>query len=304
MDDEQRNRLHASVESFLRYLGEVRNLSPNTIASYGRDLAHLEEFMDRAGFDTLEELDHRSLRSFLANQHARGYSPATVARRCACLRAFFKFLNESGALDKDPSTTLAFRARQGRLPRFLSEQEACELADRSGQSHRLGLRDRAIIELLYATGIRVGELCGLRLGDFDLENGLVRVVGKGNRERVVLAGRPAMDALSDYISRLRPLLVRAGGYSGDAVFLGSRGSPINPREVRRVMDREFSAPAGREISPHTLRHTFATHMLAGGADLRTVQELLGHRNVATTQVYTHLTRSEIRKAYDRSHPRA
>ena len=304
LDEMQRRRFDIRVGAYLRHLKEVRNLSPNTIASYGRDLGHLGEFMERAGYGELEGLDHRALRGFLANQHARGYSPSTVARRCACLRAFFKYLKESGELEKDPSTTLAFRAKQGRLPRFLSEEEAGELADGSGRSHRLGLRDRAIIELLYATGIRVGELSGLRLGDVDREGGLVRVVGKGDRERVVLAGQPAMEALGQYVRELRPSLVRAGDYGGDVVFLGSRGSPINPREVRRIVDREFHAPAGREISPHTLRHTFATHMLAGGADLRAVQELLGHRSVATTQVYTHLTRGEIRKAYDRSHPRA
>lgn len=293
------------AETFLGYLREVRNLSPNTISAYRRDLAAFEDYLERAGVEDLARVDHRVLRGFLANQQARGYSRATVARRCACLRAFFHFLLDGGRLESDPASTLAFPLKGRRLPRFLTEAEANALADGAGAGAEPSRRDRAIIELLYATGMRVGELCGLKIQDVDMESGLVRVVGKGDRERVVLAGRPALGALEAYLREARPALARAGAYRGDVVFLGKRGAPLNPREARRVVERESNAiVSGGGVSPHTLRHTFATHLLANGADLRSVQELLGHKNLATTQIYTHITRGEIRKAYDESHPRA
>lgn len=292
------------AELFLAYLRDVRNLSTNTISAYRRDLANFEDYLERAGIDDLARVDHRVLRGFLANQHARGYSRATVARRCACLRAYFHFLVDEGRLPSDPASTLAFPLKERRLPRFLTEPEAAGLADGAGACTGHPARDRAIIELLYATGMRVGELCSLKTHDVDMSSGTLRVVGKGDRERVVLAGRPSLESLEVYLRDERPALAKAGGYRGDAVFLGTRGGPLNPREARRVVEHESCALPGGGISPHTLRHTFATHMLAGGADLRSVQELLGHRNIATTQIYTHLTRGEIRKAYDRSHPRA
>jgi integrase/recombinase XerC len=293
------------VDEFLDYLVRVRNLSPNTVAAYRRDLAHFTDFLDRAGVDDLSRVDHRMLRSFLANQQTRGYARSSVARRSACLRAFFHFVTERGVTLSDPSTTLTFPVKGRRLPRFLTEPEANSLASGSDEASDLGIRDRAIIELLYATGMRVGELCGLRLADIDIEACVIRVVGKGNRERVVLAGQPAVRALSEYLERARPHLVRERAYDGDAVFLGKRGAPIDPRQVRRIVDRQAKVLVGGDgLSPHMLRHTFATHLLANGADLRSVQELLGHKNIATTQIYTHVTRAEIRKAYDSSHPHA
>lgn len=294
-----------AIEDFLNYLAGVRNFSGNTVAAYRRDLAHFSDFLRRAGIDDLSLVDHRMLRSFLANQQTRGYARTTVARRSACLRAFFHFLTESRMLASDPSTTLTFPVKGRKLPRFLSEPEAKALTEGSLESSDLYIRDRAMIELLYATGMRVGELCGLRLADVDLDAGVIRVIGKGNRERVVLAGRPAVLALDEYLQNVRPLLAREKGYQGEAVFLGKRGSPIDPRQVRRIVDREARALVGGEgLSPHALRHTFATHLLAHGADLRSVQELLGHKNVATTQIYTHISGADVRKAYDSSHPRA
>jgi integrase/recombinase XerC len=290
---------------FLEYLRAGRNLSGNTVASYDRDLRQFAEFLERADVDDLSLVDHKLLRSFLANQRTRGYSRATVARRCACLRSFFHYLTERGVLDEDPATTLSFPVKGRRLPRYLSEQETEVILDPRATDDELAARDRAIIETLYATGMRVGELCGLKLRDVDLDGGVVRVVGKGDRERVVLAGQPAVEALAKYVTAERPLLAARSGYEGDVVFLGKRGSPIDQRQVRRVIQRETAVLAASDgVSPHTFRHTFATHMLAHGADLRSVQELLGHRNVATTQIYTHLTTSEIKEAYEKSHPRA
>lgn len=292
------------LADFLTYLGDVKRLSANTVEAYHHDLQQFQDFLGRVQRD-LSSVDHRLLRSFLANQQARGYSRRTVSRRCACLRSFFHFLVDTGRLDSNPATTLSFPVKGGRLPRFLTEAEAEQITERAGGNDGMSIRDRAIMEILYATGIRVGELCGLRLRDVDIREGSIRVIGKGDRERVVLAGSPALEALRRYIVELRPMLAEGADYSGEIVFLGNRGSPIRPRQVRRIVEREGAKLIGGDgISPHTLRHTFATHLLAHDADLRTVQELLGHRNVSTTQIYTHLTRGEIRKVYDASHPRA
>lgn len=290
--------------AFLDYIKDVRNLSANTIAAYTRDLGQFGDYLERVGIEDLSSVDHRTLRGFLANQQTRGYSRTTVARRCACLRAFFHFVTQRGLLEGDPSTTLTFPVKGRSLPRFLSESEVDSLIEEAGHGSGLPLRDTAIMEMLYATGMRVGELCRLGLGDTERESGSVRVVGKGDRERVVLAGRPAMEALGRYLALERPGLALISNRPTDAVFLGKRGAPIDQRQVRRIVERYAGASVGEGVSPHTLRHTFATHLLGRGADLRAVQELLGHRNVATTQLYTHLTRSEIREAYDRSHPRA
>jgi len=297
--------MESEIDSFLRYLSDARNLSPNTISAYRRDLANFRQYLGRAGVEDLSSIDHRMLRNFLANQQTLGYSRSTVARRCACLRSFFHFLADSGMIENDPARALSFPVKGRRLPQFLTESEAESLAGGPTADSEMSLRDHAIIELLYATGIRVSELCSLRLGDLDLLSGLVRVVGKGDRERVVLAGGPAAEAVSEYVRSLRPELAAAGDYEGDAVFLGRRGRPLQPRQARRIIERESqSVLGGGTASPHTLRHSFATHMLSHGADLRVVQELLGHKDVATTQIYTHLSGTEIKEAYDRSHPRA
>lgn len=306
--EEDRGRLtdiEEAVESFLLHIAHVRKLSPNTCASYRRDLAHFIDFLGRAGIEDLGLIDHRTLRSFLANQQARGYARSSVARRSACVRSFFHYLSESGTLESDPSTTLTYPVKGRKLPRFLTEREAATFADGGNDADDLALRDRAMMELLYASGMRVGELCRLRVADVDTGAGSLRVVGKGDRERVVLAGVPAMRAIREYLSSGRPALARKSGYGGEALFLGKRGAPIDPRQVRRIVERRAGALlGGHGLTPHSLRHSFATHLLANGADLRAVQELLGHRNISTTQIYTHLSRSEIRKAYDRSHPRA
>lgn len=300
-----RDQVQSAVEAFLAHIAGARNLSPNTVASYRRDLAHFVDYLQRAGIEDLSRVDHRALRSFLANQQARGYARSSVARRSACLRAFFHYLSDSGLLTSDPSTTLTYPVKGRRLPRFLTEPEAEALAEGVSGADFLALRDRAMMELLYASGMRVGELCGLRVGDVDIGAGAVRVVGKGDRERVVLAGRPAVRAVQEYLSVARPGLAARSDYRGDTLFLGSRGAPIDPRQVRRIVERRAGAVVGCDgLTPHALRHSFATHLLANGADLRAVQELLGHKNIATTQIYTHLSRSEIRKAYDSSHPRA
>ncbi|MDD5747961.1 MAG: tyrosine recombinase XerC [Actinomycetota bacterium] len=299
------------VSLFLGYLRSVRNLSQNTIDAYSCDLSHFLDYLERAGIYDFKSVDHRILRNFLANQVIRGYSSRTVARRCATLRAFFQYLEQTGVIPSNPAISLSFKLKGRSLPRFLTEEEASELLDglaagEVSESHpNLLLRDKAILETLYASGIRVGELCGLKIDDLDFESGTMRVFGKGSKERVVIFGGKARLALEDYLRDVRPYLMERSGYSGNAVFLGRHGKPLSPREVRRVVEKAFrEIVGGGGVSPHTLRHTFATHMLAEGADLRTLQELLGHKSVSTTQVYTHVTRDEIMKVYERTHPRA
>lgn len=292
-------------EAYIAYLQRVRGLSENSLSAYRRDLLQFADFLERSGIEELSSVNHRALRRFLANQHTRGYARSTVARRCACIRAFFHFLTEKGVIESDPSTTLTFPVKGRVLPRFLTETEMEKVVDGNPHPEGVELRDRAIIELLYATGIRVSELCGLTVDDIDVDAGTCRVIGKGNRERVALIGKPARSALIEYMENCRSTLAESGNNPQDILFLGIRGAPINPRQVRRIVEREVVRFAGVEgVSPHAIRHSFATHLLINGADLRSVQELLGHKNISTTQVYTHVSGAEIRKAYDSSHPRA
>ncbi|MBN1288023.1 MAG: tyrosine recombinase XerC, partial [Actinobacteria bacterium] len=284
------------IDLFLAFLKGTRHYSKKTIEAYKVDLLHFEDFMNRLEVDDLKEIDHKTLRSFLANQVTRGYSRSTVARRCACIKAFFKYLVESQVIDMNPATTVSFPIKGKKLPRFLTEEEAVTLVKGPADGEPLALRDKAIVELLYATGIRVSELCDILLGDVDYGNGVIMVMGKGSRERTVLAGKYAIEAVEKYVEELRPRLVEAVDCSGGSLFLGKRGRPLNPREVRRVLKKQSLMIDSGNVTPHTVRHTFATHMLANGADLRTVQELLGHKDISTTQIYTHLTLGEVRKA--------
>lgn len=293
------------VRLFLTYLDEIRGLSPNTISAYRNDLEHFCDFLDRMGISDLGKLDHKALRAFLAFEETRGHSRSTIARRCASIKSFFRYLSDTGLIDTNPASALSFRVRGKRLPAFLSEGEVLRLIEGFGPVGVVQIRDHALVEVLYATGIRVGELCALKLEDIDFGACTMRVRGKGNKERFVLFGSKARDALLSYLEFSRPLLLERSDYKGDTVFLGTKGKPINPRQVRRVIERESQGLTSKwRISPHTLRHSFATHMLSRGADLRTVQELLGHESISTTQVYMHLSRSDIKKAYDSTHPRA
>lgn len=303
-EEKAKTGLGIQVDDYLAYLEGTRNYAKKTIEAYAADLSHFIDFLGRLEIDDYNEVDHKILRSFLANQVTRGYSRPTVARRCACMKAFFKYLTESQVVDNDPAATLSFPVKGRKLPRFLTENEMTNLAEGIGGNEPVDFRDKAVIELLYATGIRVSELCDIHMGDVDFDSAVIIVKGKGNRERVVLVGNKALRAVGRYVDEVRPALVKEGQDTGNILFLGKRGSPLNPREVRRILKKHSLVVESGSVSPHTLRHTFATHLLTNGADLRSVQELLGHKDIATTQIYTHLTMGEIRKAYDRCHPHA
>ncbi len=295
------------LADYERHLASERDLSAHTVRAYIGDLASLLEHASRLGQRDVASLDLRTLRSWLAKQQTTGRSRTTMARRGTAARVFTAWLLRTGRVEQDPGALLASPKTHKSLPAVLRADEARLLIDAAAEladdGSPLGLRDVAMLELLYATGIRVGELCGLDIDDLDRGRNLVRVFGKGRKERSVPFGAPAATALDRWLSLGRPQ-VRAEG-AGAAVFLGARGHRIDQRAVRRLVHlRIAEVPGAPDIGPHGLRHTAATHLLEGGADLRSVQELLGHASLATTQLYTHVTTDRLRRAYQQAHPRA
>ncbi len=301
-------------EGFVRVLGEYerhllaeRNLSAHTVRAYLGDLESLLDHAQRLGIRRLDELDLRTLRSWLANQQTRGRARTTVARRATAARVFTAWLARTGRVPADAGASLGSPKAHKTLPAVLRADEARELlaaaAELADDGSPIGQRDVAMLELLYATGIRVGELVGLDVDDIDDDRQVVRVFGKGRKERTVPYGHPAARALARWTQQGRPALTVAG--SGAALFLGARGARIDQRAVRTLVHRRIAdVPGAPDLGPHGLRHTAATHLLEGGADLRSVQELLGHASLATTQLYTHVTTDRLRKAYRQAHPRA
>jgi integrase/recombinase XerC len=295
--------LQVALEAFRRHLAAERGLSRHTVAAYVVDVAGLLQHVARLGAETLDAVDAAALRSWLARQHTAGYARSTLARRSSSARVFFAFAVRRGLAARDPAALLATPKTERRLPRVLSRAEAAELVGLPPADEPVGLRDRAVLELLYATGIRVGELCGLDVDDLDDGRNVVRVLGKGAKERTVPYGVPAVHALDRWLRVARPALVTAG--SGAALFVGLRGRRIDARTVRRLVHTYLDEVAGGpDLGPHGLRHSAATHLLEGGADLRTVQELLGHATLATTQIYTHVSADRLKASYEQAHPRA
>lgn len=298
------------VDDFVAHLALERRLSPNTVAAYRRDLTQLAVFLsrDRTSFSTVE---YPLLRRFLAQQHTLGYARSSIARRVAAIRTFYRWALASGRLQHDPSALLGRPKVVNRLPTVLRAREASALAEAPSEgvasdpdplTRAVALRDRAVIELLYGSGLRVGEVAGLSVGSVDLDRGRVLVLGKGSREREVPISDFAAEAISEYLRSARPLMAPSGSMG---LFFNLRKKPFSTRDIRRSMERyaERLLP-GRRVSPHTLRHSFATHLLEGGADIRAVQELLGHASLATTQRYTHVSRARLFEVHERSHPRA
>ena len=294
----------AAYEAHLRF---ERGLSPHTIRAYVGDLTDLAEHARRASVAHPHDVDLRTLRGWLAIQQAKGRARTTLARRATSVRVFTAWMQRSGRSTVDAGALLTSPRRHRPLPAVLRGDQVRDVLNVAVESARgagpVGLRDVALLELLYATGVRVGELVGLDIGDVDPERLLVRVVGKGNNERSVPYGRPAAAALREWIGRGRPDLDT--GAAGAALFLGVRGGRIDPRTVRRTVHERVAAQGNApDAGPHGLRHSAATHLLEGGADLRSVQELLGHASLASTQIYTHVSAERLRVAYELAHPRA
>jgi integrase/recombinase XerD len=293
------------VLDFLAYLEFERGLSRNTLEAYRSDLLQFGRFLEERGMGAVET-DGAAIGDFLAGlggTHGRSASPATIHRKAACLRSFYRHLRREGILDSDPTAALTSPRRGRRLPQVLTRGEVeCLLAQPRG-TEPTDLRDRALLELMYACGLRASEAIGLEVADVDLEARVLRARGKGSRERVVPVGSAAALAVGRYLERGRSVLV--GPRAETHLFVNFRGGPLTRQGLYKIV-RRYAAGAGLadRMSPHTLRHTFATHLLAGGCDLRSVQEMLGHADVATTQLYTHLSSERLRDVYFRSHPRA
>lgn len=298
------------LDAFRRHLVAERNLSAHTVRAYCGDVANLFGHLERVGEGALADVDLVALRRWLAWQQAGGAERATLQRRAAAIRTFFAWARRTGRVASDPAAGLRSPRVDRRLPPTLEVDDARAALDRLGslvdaaetpQDKAAARRDLAIVEVLYASGMRVAELCGLDLADLDRTRGLVRVFGKGGKERTVPLGRPAITALEDWLA-VRPQLARA---AGEAVFVGDRGARIDQRVVRRLVHRALGAiPDTPDLGPHGLRHAMATHLLEGGADLRSVQELLGHASLATTQLYTHVSNERLRAVFQQAHPRA
>jgi integrase/recombinase XerD len=290
------------LDSFLTHLRVERGLSPHTVRAYSSDLQRYFEWAQRTGIDPVN-LSHRELRRYLAELDRSRYARTTITRRLSSVRSFFAYMTAEGLADSDPSTILAAPKLPARLPRTVSTEELQSLLDAPLPDTPLGIRDRAILELLYACGLRVSELVSLTLSDLDLGTGQLVAMGKGSKQRLVPMYPVAMSRLKRYLLEARPQL--SSSDSGDAVFLSRRGRPLSSDAVRDLFKRHLrAAGASSDVSPHVLRHTFASHMLEGGADLRTVQELLGHVALSTTQIYTHLSMKRLSDVHTRAHPRA
>jgi integrase/recombinase XerC len=279
--------------------------APNTVAAYRRDLNGFVEWAERAGFDGPQRITRLDLRRFLAYLTTRKYARTSIARKASSLRRYFAWLRRTGALATDPAVTLTALGGDGRLPEVLTATQVEHLLDDvpaklDAQPEHLRLRDDAVLEVLYGCGLRVGELCGLDVDRVDLRSNTLSVWGKGSKQRRVPFGEPAAAALQGWLSHGRPVLAPVEGPDVVAVFFNQRGKRLASRDVRRILDQRSTNPT----HPHALRHSFATHLLDGGADLRTVQELLGHADVATTQIYTHVSKERLRAVYHQSHPRA
>lgn len=293
----------ADVDAFLDYLRATKNASPHTLRAYAADLRGFVDFLKQEAPEG--DLDYKIVRRFLALLQRKGNAKRTISRKLAALRAYYRFRRGQNPDTGDPTVGLNSPKLDRRLPRPLAQEEVTALLHAPDRTTPEGLRDRAILELLYASGLRASELCSLNVGDIHTQAGEIRVIGKGSKERVTLVGVPALEALDTYLGKGRSALTLKSDSPTTALFLNSRGNRLSDRSLRQIVYKWIEkAGAIAGVSPHTLRHSFATHMIEGGADLRTVQELLGHASVATTQIYTHVSRKRLKEVYDRAFPRA
>ena len=297
-----------AVEQFLNYTTVERGLSPNTIAAYRNDLTQFVDFLQGRdsslqGNGSWKRIGTDALTAFVLDLHERGYSDKTKTRKVASTKALFGFLLEEGVLDKNPMEDFASPGVGESLPETLSVEEVDTLLSVEEAATPMSLRDRAIIEIMYATGVRVSELVSLDIDDVDLDENFVRCMGKGSKERIIPVHDEAVEAVRVYLQGGRESL--AGPAAGRALFVSRKGGRLTRQALWLILkSRAQAAGIERKITPHTLRHSFATHLLIGGAQLRHVQELLGHASITTTQVYTHLTSEHVRTQYESSHPRA
>jgi integrase/recombinase XerC len=286
---------------YINFLEAEKNASKYTVRNYTRDLLEFFAFVTEKKIESLKDVNKLTLRSYLAYLLEQKFAKSSIARKLSAIRSFYRYLMREELVKASPAATTVSPKLDRRLPIFLTVDEAKRLVESPDLSQPHGRRDRAMLELLYAAGMRVSELVNMNLDQVNLSTNEIRVWGKGNKERMVLIGAPASRALTEYIERARPLLL--GGKKNNALFVNRYGERILARRVQKIISK-YSLGVNKKIHPHILRHTFATHLLDGGADLKVVQELLGHADLSSTQIYTHVTRSQARRIYLAAHPMA
>ncbi|MGM0651655.1 MAG: site-specific tyrosine recombinase XerD [Bacillota bacterium] len=291
------------LKNFTDYLAVEKGLSSNTLDSYQRDINKFIEYLNQQNVDKSELIDREKLNSFIFTLKQKGYASSTISRCIASIRSFFNFLLQEGIITDNPAIHLNSPKIEKKLPRVLSTQEVDQLLSQPKKSNNNGLRDKAMLELLYATGIRVSELVSLDINDFEPQVGFLRCRGKGMKERIVPVGSVAIDLVNEYLDTSRVSLPKSN--SEPALFINNHGKRMSRQGFWKILKKYArQSKINGEITPHTLRHSFATHLLENGADLRSVQEMLGHSDISTTQIYTQITRRKIREIYDQTHPRA
>lgn len=291
------------VSAFINYLAIERGLAKNTLESYGRDLKQFQKYMNNLNLEVVKDSNKNVIEQYLENLHSKGRAVSTISRNIAAIKAFYQYLVKENYLENDPSQSLDTPKVEKKLPKTLSIHEVEELLKQPDIKLSGGIRDKAMLELLYATGIRVSELIALNISDINLDMGYIKCYGKGSKDRIVPLGSIAVKAVHDYIIKGRMKVVRT--YDEPALFINHHGGRLTRQGFWKII-KKYAQEAGitKDITPHTLRHSFATHLLENGADLRSVQEMLGHADISTTQLYTQIIKNPLKEVYDKAHPRA
>lgn len=291
------------VNEFINYLSVERGLAQNTLESYGRDLRQFEAYMNSTHKDLIKDSNRATILEYLNTLQSKGRAVSTISRNLAAIKSFYQYLVREKYIDKDPAANVESPKLEKKLPKILTISEVEELLKQPNVSTPNGIRDKAMLELLYATGIRVSELISLNISDVNLDMGYVKCFGKGSKERIVPLGSIAAKCVQEYLNKGRPKLVRT--YDEPALFVNHHGNRLTRQGFWKIIKKYAQeANINKPITPHTLRHSFATHLLENGADLRSVQEMLGHADISTTQIYTQITKSHLKEVYDKTHPRA
>jgi len=295
--------MESYVNEFINYLAVERGLAQNTLESYGRDLRQFQTYLQNSQLDFLRNSNRDTILNYLNSLQVRGRAVSTISRNLAAIKSFYQYLVRERHLEKDPAVNLESPKLEKKLPKILSITEVEELLKQPNTSQPTGLRDKAMLELLYATGIRVSELISLNISDVNLDMGYIKCYGKGAKERLVPLGSIAAKCVQEYIGKGRAKLVRT--YEEASLFVNHHGNRLTRQGFWKIIKKyAMEARITKAITPHTLRHSFATHLLENGADLRSVQEMLGHADISTTQIYTHVTKNRLKEVYDKTHPRA
>lgn len=290
-----------NIDEFLNYLEYERNYSNNTILAYQNNLEQFESFCKQENIKNIKDIDYNFIRKYMEYLYKKNYTTSSINRMLSVLRSFFKYLNSENKIDNNPLNLITGPKLVRKLPKYLTINDVEKILATPDLNSDIGIRDALILELLYVSGIRVSELVNIKINDINVSNKTIKIIGKGNKERIVFVGNRFLELLTKYY-KIRHHFLK---YSNDFLILSKTGRKINPREIRNIINViKTKAGITKNISPHTFRHTFATHMLNEGADLRSVQELLGHENLSTTTIYTHLTNEKLRRTYLNTHPRA